>query len=51
MQNDLVGSLSNHNNGRAHHGRGIEGTTPFNAFLEELPKDEQKAKKMTEKAA
>lgn len=42
MQKDLDGYLHRYNHERTHQGRGMTGRTPFQAFLEGLPKDEAK---------
>lgn len=41
MQKDLDAYLHRYNHERSHQGRGMTGRTPFQAFLEGLPKDEQ----------
>ena len=41
MQKDLDAYLHHYNHERSHQGRGMTGRTPFQVFLEGLPKDEQ----------
>ena len=41
MQKDLDGYLHHYNHERTHQGYGMTGRTPFQAFLEGLPKDEE----------
>jgi len=40
MQEDLFTYLHHYNNERPHQGRGMNGRTPYQAFIDGLPKDE-----------
>jgi transposase InsO family protein len=41
MQEDLDKFLEQYNNKRCHQGRNMNGRTPFQAFVEEIPKEEE----------
>lgn len=51
MQKDLDVYLHHYNHERTHQGRGMEGRTPSQVFLEGMPKEEKKEKKLEQKAA
>jgi len=44
MQKDLDAYLHNYNHERTHQGRGMEGRTPYQAFLDGIPKKEPRRK-------
>lgn len=51
MQKDLDAYLKRYNTARTHQGRNMKGRTPYQAFLDELPKNEKQVKAETKKAA
>jgi len=51
MQKDLNTYLTHYNTKRTHQGRNMKGRTPYQAFVNELPKNEKQVKKETRKAA
>jgi len=51
MQKDLDAYLTAYNHERTHQGRGMEGKTPYQVFLEGLPRRDKGEKKESKKAA
>lgn len=51
MQKDLDAYLKRYNTARTHQGSNMKGRTPYQAFLDELPKNEKQVKAETKKAA
>ncbi len=51
MQKDLDTYLHHYNHERTHQGRNMNGRVPYQAFMDGLPKNENKTQKTTEEAA